>query len=645
MKTAVTTLLATLLLGTQLLAHGGIYTPPGDAGSGAGKSGGVVAPPTNPGGALAPVGNSASSGVARGTTGRGTSGRRSRGRRTFTSSGNTDMGPALDTWEFWWRSNQDRFLRLKERLDRRGAASGHLTLLTGRGNHQQKSSTRRPDAELVASVVVPHLIGLLDESEGDILDSALLALARSTGAGQADEVIASASQLLGHKELSVRSTAALSLGVVGDDAASGILIALLQDGSQGRKLVRGGAVPWLVRSFAALSLGLLGEDQGVVTLLDAVRRLPDSERDVKACAIVALGLIDSEHPRAHDIAGTLVELLQDRRLDPTIAAQIPTAIARQADPGAIVALLNSFHDRDSNRLVRQSTALAFGQLAVLDDEAVVSALIQEVERGRDSQTRHFALIALGQIGARSLMTDAGDLQTTTHKDLAALLARELSGKGKSRAHRPWAALAMALHTAPHRELQGPIIDRLLAALDDESDPSVRGSFTIALGLLEHRGSGERLLAEFQTCRDEALRGYIALALGLVGHIEAAESLRHACAVKGGSPNMRLQVALGLGLLADGETVGALIETLSEASTLGVASAAARALGMIGDRAAIEPLREVSLDERAQPITRGFAAVALGLLAEREDLPWNEAIRANSNYRAMVPALVEVADIP
>jgi len=645
MKTTCTTLLATLLLGTQLLAHGGIYIPPGDAGTSSGHGDGVVAPPTNPNGAATPVGSSTATSTAAGRTGRGVSGRRGPGRKRASTSGNTQMGPALDTWEFWWRSNQDRFLRLKERLDRRAASSGHINLLTGNGRRVKSVSTRRPGAQLVADVVVPHLFGLLNETEGDILDSALLALARSTGAGQADEVIASATRLLGHDELSVRSTAALSLGVVGNDAASGILIALLQDGSQGRKLVGGGPVPWLVRSFAALSLGLLGENQGVTTLLDAVHRLPDRERDVKACAIVALGLIDPEHPRTHDVAMTLAALLKDRRLDPTIAAQVPTAMARLADQGALVALLDTFGNRDSSQLVRQSTALAVGQLAVLDDDAVVSALTREVEQGRDTQTRHFALIALGQIGGRSLMADKGDPRRTAHEDLLALLGRELSGRGKSRAHRPWAALAMALHTSPHPELQGRVIDRLLAASDDESDPSVRGALTIALGLLGHRGSGERLLTEFRSCRDEALRGNIALALGLVGHVEAAETLRRACIRKGGSPELRLHLAMGLGLLADGQTVGALIETLQNASTLGVASAAARALGMIGDRAAIEPLGTVSLDGTVQPITRGFAAVALGLLAERSDLPWNEAIRANSNYRAMVPALVEVADIP
>ena len=88
----------------------------------------------------------------------------------------------------------------------------------------------------------------------------------------------------------------------------------------------------------------------------------------------------------------------------------------------------------------------------------------------------------------------------------------------------------------------------------------------------------------------------------------------------------------------------LVQALKEGETLSVTSSAAKALGLIGDRSAIEPLREILDDQGANKLARAFAAVALGIIGEKSDLPWNSPISENYNYRAKVKAISEVMDI-
>jgi hypothetical protein len=53
---------------------------------------------------------------------------------------------------------------------------------------------------------------------------------------------------------------------------------------------------------------------------------------------------------------------------------------------------------------------------------------------------------------------------------------------------------------------------------------------------------------------------------------------------------------------------------------------------------------VLADTKAGAMSRAFAAVALGILGEKTDLPWNAPISSNGNYAAMAPAVGEVLDI-
>jgi HEAT repeat protein len=78
--------------------------------------------------------------------------------------------------------------------------------------------------------------------------------------------------------------------------------------------------------------------------------------------------------------------------------------------------------------------------------------------------------------------------------------------------------------------------------------------------------------------------------------------------------------------------------LNEASGLSSQAAISSALGFIGDARSIDPLIELLKDKQKTDLARGFAAVALGIVADKEDLPWNTKISVNINYRASTPTL-------
>jgi len=63
-----------------------------------------------------------------------------------------------------------------------------------------------------------------------------------------------------------------------------------------------------------------------------------------------------------------------------------------------------------------------------------------------------------------------------------------------------------------------------------------------------------------------------------------------------------------------------------------------ALGFIGDSRSIDPLVSMLEDKSLTDSARGFAAVALGIVADKEPLPWNSKISVDINYRANTTSL-------
>ncbi len=643
MRMFVSTIVVIALATSPLVAHGGKYNGPADAAGPNASGGGAVAPPTNPGGAAA-LGPGATSGGALTAAGTGSGNvRGGSARKARTAGGSMELGRGYEIWEFWWENNKDLFLNLKDRLIKTSNTSGSIGFLTGRGRKSDTAgNSRRPTRAMINSEVIPPLIDLINaEDNRDIIDSAILALGRIGQDDMALDILEAAQPLLEHPEISVQSSTTLALGVLGATQATPLLKDLMADTSNGRQMTGGGEVPWLVRAFAALSLGLTNDPDAVQPLIDVIENLSDANKDIKVCAVVALGLMENDQSPA--AIAFLSQKLNDRKLDALIKSYIPTTLGKLAgrdNPEVVKPVLDAFTDRDANNFVRQSAAIGLGRVANITDEDALEALMDYIQEGKDVQTRHFCLISLAKIAAADT-----DMQASqkSHERIVKMLMTELT-KPSFKGHESWAGLASALYGRAHTDKQPMMIERLKQAYEDQSDPSYKAAFAVALGLLGSKEMAVVIYEDFLKSKNNDFRGYAAISLGLTNHTEAAEALRNICRNKTTSPTFRLQVATALGLMSDEEAVGTLIETLGTAETLGVSSAVAKALGLIGDQDAISPLRDIAQDDSNNDLTRAFACVALGIVGEKTDLPWNARISADNNYRARVPAIDEVLDI-
>jgi HEAT repeat protein len=99
----------------------------------------------------------------------------------------------------------------------------------------------------------------------------------------------------------------------------------------------------------------------------------------------------------------------------------------------------------------------------------------------------------------------------------------------------------------------------------------------------------------------------------------------------------------LGLLGDKDLVPELIGMLAECKTQAGQAAVATALGFIGDSRSIDPLVGMlegsgSGSASVTDSARGFAAAVLGIVADKEMLPWNSKVSIDINYRANTTTL-------
>ena len=167
-------------------AHGGQYKPPSDAGAGGSGHGFTAGPPTNPQGSGTPM-PGAPDGVGSRSDGRGGDGR---GTKRPVRSG-LEIGEVTSGWENWWDANKDRYLDLSHRALAGTRTRSGPRHMTGLGRQGGGEPTRRPDASRVQGEVLPLLRELSAEGlDRDLVDSSVLALARSSRADSAAATLA-----------------------------------------------------------------------------------------------------------------------------------------------------------------------------------------------------------------------------------------------------------------------------------------------------------------------------------------------------------------------------------------------------------------------------------------------------------------------
>jgi HEAT repeat protein len=595
-------------------------------------------------------------------------------------------------WSFWWEFNKEPYLNLKSKIQSGGQRTGTEGFFLGHsdGKVTEKDSLK-PTQEQVRQKIVPALIQSLEkETNNDIVTGCLIALAKigdapsETGESQFEKVI---SKFLTDKNQEISETAAVALGILANPKSIDTLKDLVTDTQKGRTLVGQPEVNYRTRAFAAYGLGLIGkltssEDdrKQIVTILRQTIESDNTKtRDLKAACVISMGLvaletIDSgataekkgelvpaESSRVAQLEYLLAFLANDQQ-NYLVRAHCPTALARL--------LVNlppeqhkTYRERIANDLLEridpkkkekveviQSSVLALGLIGTNDgadalDKKIREALIAVPKDASDQQARNYAMIALAKVGSRTA-TGAKDAEGGIEEVTKALLNQLSDGKSSVKA---WAGIScgvmaneLAKASSPSSKiatLQGAV----RTAMEDESkDPSKLGAFAIASGIMGDVEAKPTLLKRLDSEKDETARGYIAIGLGLMNALDAREKINKIVDESKYRPDLLKQAAIALGLLGDKDLVPKLITLLQESKGLATQASLSSALGFIGDQRSIDPLVQMLQNESLTERARGFAAVALGIVADKELLPWNSKIGLDLNYRASTETLTNQA---
>jgi len=663
------------------IGHGGTYRGPGDTVPPGGGGGGGGAGPSAPG----PSGPSSGGPSGPAAPGPATGGPSSGGpaaRPAGPSTGPAAQGSNLDLWEFWWGFNKDQYLNLKSAIYA-GLVTGGDDYFLGGGTKSQSKSTLKPSEEAIRQKIVPALKEALEkERANDIVTGAMIALAKigdaknEAGESEFEKII---SKFLSDGSQEIHETAAVALGILANDASVKTLESLLKDTPEGRKKVGNGKeVDYRTRAFAAYGLGLIGartasndvkkDIAGI--LIDTLGKADNSQRDVKVAALVSLGLVrididKSESPDAKSSPTSSrqseIKFIHRFFLEPTnpflVRAHAPTAMARLLDQApadlrdsiakSLVEALSD-HSKEQNE-VQESCVLALGQIGTCEktkiDTEIRDTLKHIGEKGRDEQSKNFAMIALAQIGGR--FGSGESIEKPIEETRTYLLTNMTKGKSSVRS---WAGLSVGVmeravldnNNKFGQTPSGSAKESLRGALKDCVEPEQMGAFAIGCGICKDTEAKDILVEKLKKVGTDQAKGYVAVALGLIDARDATKTIQEIVRESKYKPELMKQAAIGLGLLGDKELVPDLVKMLEDAKGLATQAAISSALGFIGDSRSIDPLVAMLKNSQLTASARGFAAVALGIVADKEPLPWNSKISTNINYRANTPTLTDSA---
>lgn len=625
-------------------------TTPPDAPTTGGGGAGPTTPstPKGPGPVSGPVAGGPSAGPATGPStppgsapGRTTGGVGSAARRKTTST---------DRWETWWSLTRELYLGRHSAGARPTTLAFQLT--NGRGTTPKSDSLLSDD---VRKGLLPLLAQSLRDDSVEVADSAAIALGRTILAKDAGPILPHLIRNLAHSESSPQEAAILGLGLCGGTEAVAVLRAIALDESEGRSACgSSGPVDELLRGLATLALGLCGTQDAlspVVTLATSAT----ASRELAATAVLAMGLQQEAAPAA---IVTLSRMLDERGLDKAVRAQVPIAISRlprSAARGLLPKLLETLADKRAPDELTRSAALAIGKLASIEDGDAVRVMMEVARRHSDAETREFALIALGRIGEQAVEAGASGNAgvasgaEATRDSMQIFLVDQLCHPER-KAQQPWAALALGLAgrnagtgaaAIARSELSGR---KLVELFEQTNDPSLQGATATAIALLRFDGGAAALRTRLADSRHPELRGQIAIALGMLRDRASIETLRDLVDDAALPPTTRIDVARGLALLGDSQFEGRLVELLANASDSNTAIAYSKALGLVGGSAAAAALRSIAEDKTRPEIQRGFAIVALGLLAEKSVLPWNVPYLVDANFTLPLRTFDAIADL-
>jgi len=522
-------------------------------------------------------------------------------------------GTSSADWTNWWSQNRERFLGLKVLIQARiaSARTGASPHFFGEGGAKNVTGEREREAR---NEIFTALLKAATDRNSDLSTSALVALGK-TGDARAVETMVKLGDDM-KRDKTVREAALLGLGLIGS-SDSGIRIYLTGVLENEKRDSR-------ERAFAALGLGFLGNSGSIPILMERART-PERRNDLPAASILALGLLGDEIVVA-DLTRALSGPPERREQDDMLRMYIAAALGRLGSRAAIPALSRALLDREKE--VRRQAVLSLGGLVRPEDGKMVKLLLKVLTTDRDSVTRGFAAVSLGEIGADS----AADALLYTYR------------KGDS-VEVPFAALGLGI--LARASGKAAVVEKiggfLRGQLKASGNSAERRVLAIAVGLAGDRSAVPILLKILSSGGDAELRGYAAIALGLIGDERAAKDLRAVLDGKGDHILQR-KAAIALARIGDPAAVDALFKLLREGKSQFARGSAAMALSFGLHPIQAKPLVEVLANEGEPDAIRTLAALALGRIAEDRPLPSLARLGERLNTVQKLDAISEALSI-
>jgi HEAT repeat protein len=232
--------------------------------------------------------------------------------------------------------------------------------------------------------------------------------------------------------------------------------------------------------------------------------------------------------------------------------------------------------------VRRAAILALGECDPADTVLLVPALARGVREDRDRACRNFAMVVLGRMGgpaAQDSLSRCYALGDRGERNFAAL-GLGILGRGMEDA-----------------DARARIAAALRSDFINREDSDFRGALAVSLGLLRDAKAIPALRTVLKNRGDPELRAHCALALGLMGRMDAVPDLRAALVEKGSPALQReAALALGIlgdagaakvlaDLLAASGPEHVRASAARALGELGGESAADALLALLGDRSA------------------------------------------------------------
>ena len=569
-----------------------------------------------------------------------------------------DVVPASASWQAWWESNKEPFLR-RDAPGATAPVTGSDDFYLGR-RRPDVVATEKSTVDDRRSRIVPALAALMEhERLRDVQSACLIALGKVGLDAPGIDIEQLMAARIPRDDQEVRETAVLALGISGRKTAVPRLLALLRNDADGKKLADQAEVGERIRTFAAYGLALIARrsaepvlQQEVHELLWSLLRDPAIvSRDLRVACVLGIGILRADPDRSSDkrLGWRAVEQLlgwfeQDLGAgEEFVQEHAPISIARLLGNGtsplhqrckkAFVACLESGSRRGN--AILSSAAIALGMMSLppeshADDAASSKALQHSYDRGAEEHVRMFSVMALGRIGG------AGNRNW---------LLSEYQ-HGNKTMEKPWLAIGLgviAAGAARRGAVDEEIARLLLQELVAASHEDMITPLAVAVGLTGHKAAAPRVLELLRDrAENERVTGYLCAGLGLLGDPSAVPALVEVLEQSQRRPFALQQCAVALGSLGDAQVTQRLVKMLREGSSVAVLAALASAITRIGDRSAIDALIAASADEEVPKLGRAFVAAALGGVGDKDPLPWHLPLSVDANYSSPVDTLTNGA---